>query len=156
MSNTVAAPSPNGTNFARLFITTRAPARLAHDASPMNAEQRLKPSGNDGKKWSGRDQDPLADALDAMQEHLQNCISDPNDLAQAHQLLSTLLEKAMPDQGGGDADNPAETARLDPDAQRRNPGLFQAGDRRGRMAGDQRPQESKLAKILAADTGRRR
>jgi putative transposase len=65
MSNTVAAPSPKGTNYARLYVTTRGPARLAHDAaSPMNAEQRLKPIGNDrGKRWSGRDQDPLTDAV---------------------------------------------------------------------------------------------
>ena len=146
-----AAPSPKGTNYERLYVTKLASARMAHDASPM-----FKPIGKDGKRWSGRDQDPLADALDAMQEHLQNCIWDPDDLSQAHQLLSTLLEKAMPDQGAGDVDDPAETARLDPDAQRKDPGMFQNQDRRGRMAGDQRPQESKLAKILAADTGRRR
>jgi hypothetical protein len=158
MSDTAALPSPKGTNYARLYITTRAPVRLATDASPMNAGQfpkGLKPIGNDRKKrWSGRDADPLADALDAMQEHLQNCISDSDDLNQAQALLQRLLETAMPDNGEqseDDGEGAAEQQRRDPDAQRRDPGLFQAGDRGRRMAGDRAPA-GKLAQILAAKT----
>jgi hypothetical protein len=147
-----AAPSPKGTNYARLYLTSRPPVRLATDASPMNAAQfpkGLKAIGNDrsGRRWSGRDADPMADALDALQDHLQNCIGDGDDLNTAQLLLQRLLETA-----GGEADE-GDSGSTDPEKQRANPDNFQGQDRRGkRMAGDQRPQEGKLDKILAAKT----
>ena len=123
---------------------------MAHDA--MSFPKGLKPAGADRKKrWSGRDADPLADALDAIQEHLQNSISDPDDLNQAQALLSRLLETAMPDSDGEDSEAPN-----DPEVQRRNPDNFQGQDRGKRMAGDSHQPPSKLEKILGADTGRRR
>jgi hypothetical protein len=167
-----AAPSPKGTNNARLYLTTRPPARLAHDADP-----RTFRAGQDRRR-GGRDADPFSDALDRMQSHLQNAITDPDDLSQANELLSQLLE-AMPSGGADDAP--------DPEAQRKDPDLFlkdrraatdgklsdrdwdsydalckardakrakddnDPGARRNPMAGDQRPrQEGKLAGILAA------
>ena len=139
----------------------------------------LKPIGNDDRRRGGRrlgrdnNNDPFAEALDQLQSHLQNCVSDDDDLAQAHELLSRLLE-AMP-KGSEEDDSEDSEASNDPEAQRRDPDHFQGQGRRSeddgypsdpqqkpegqdrrrqrrRMAGDQRPQEGILARILAAKT----
>ena len=92
---------------------------------------------------SGRDDSPLSDALDQLQNHLQGCVSDPDDLNTAQELISQLLEAA----GGGQSED--SEASNDPERQRRDPDSFQGQDRGKRMAGDQRPQSGKLDKILA-------
>ena len=80
--------------------------------------------------------------MDALQNHLANTLGD-EDLSTAQLLLEKLLETS----GGEDSE-----ASRDPEVQRNDPDNFQGQDRRKRMAGDQRPQEGKLAKILAAKT----
>jgi hypothetical protein len=168
-----AAPSPKGTNYERLYLTSQRP-RMAHDAAPQafRAGQDRRRGGRDRRPF-GRDDDPFSDALNQLQDLLQDVISDPADLTQANELVSRLLE-AMPSGGEDDAPN-------DPEAQRKDPNLFlqdrrkatdgKLSDRdwktyddlckardadndpqRNRMAGDQRPPAGKLAGILAAKT----
>jgi hypothetical protein len=163
----VAAPSPRGTNHERLYLTSQRP-RMAHDADPRNQAFRAGQDRRRGGRRLGRDADPFSDALDQLQEHLQNAVTDPDDLSKANDLLEQLVN-AMPDQS-------EDEASLDPEAQRLDPNLFLKGklsagdwkaydemckardarlgaeggeDRRRRMAGDQRPQAGKLDKILA-------
>jgi hypothetical protein len=108
-----AAPSPKGTNVERLYLTNRPPARLAHDASQMNAgfPRGLKPVGND-------DNGPVAEVLDQLLSHLQNTLSDPDDLARAHTLVQQLLDATANERDAGSEDevsNNPEAMRKDPD-----------------------------------------
>jgi hypothetical protein len=90
-----AAPSPLGTNYERLYLTSQRP-RMAHDADPRNqafrAGQDRSRGGRDRRRLGRDDDNLLSDRLDQLQSHLQNAITDPDDLSQANELLSQLLE----------------------------------------------------------------
>src|SRR5271154_3947621 len=136
----IACPSPRGTNHERLYLTSTGPPKMARDADPLASDLRNQQwrAGNDRRRVRrmGRD-DAGSDELDRLTSHLQNAISDPDDLAKADTLLSQLLDAlAVPDETSGEDD-----VSNDPEAQRKDPDHFQGADRRGRrgrMAGDQR------------------
>jgi hypothetical protein len=112
----LALPSPNGTNFERIFIGPLGAAAAAFDAA-----QRRR--ANDAV-----DPDALKESVDNLTSHLGATLQGA-DLTTAYSLLSALLNAAVP------ADDPENA---DPDDE--------AGeDRRRRMAGDRKREAARVA-----------
>jgi hypothetical protein len=112
----LALPSPNGTNFDRIFIGPLGAAAAAFDAA-----QRRR--ANDAV-----DPDALKESVDNLTGHLGATLQG-DDLTKAYTLLSALLNAAVP---ADDDDNSA-----DPDDE--------ASDRRRKMAGDRKREAARVA-----------
>jgi hypothetical protein len=108
-----AAPSPNGTNRAGLYLGVlgRGGAAFAQDSA---RRRQAKDSAT-------------SDAMDQFQQFLNEALTDPSDRMKAETLLTALLQTlpaAEPDDDDSDADPNADQT---------------AEDRRRKMAGDGRP-----------------